>query len=109
VLLQYYRAQQHLCWRTQNLGSTTTWERVKYTNNSDYTITITDITADREKLPKILEFSHAYSSVISPSDIIWFSFYDGTNGFQNVVPSHNPNNSSDKGTFKLRISNFSTE
>jgi len=96
----------NLCWRTLLAsGSYSAYERLKYSNNTAFSITLTNITATTQAWPHILEFSHRYGSVISTTDTLWFSFANSTSGHSNVVPSNNPYDSSN-GLFQVATGTY---
>lgn len=68
-------------------------------NGSEYSATVIDINDDTRAQPKILEFSHAYGSAISPNDTIWFSFAKAGLGHPEVVPSGHPSDPAIRGKF----------
>jgi len=90
----------HFCWRTLVTGSYSSWQRMAYSNGTAYSVTITDISATTQTQPKILEFSHAYGSVVTTKDVLWFSFVKSGAGHANVVPSNNPHDSTN-GVFRV--------
>ena len=96
----------NLCWRTLLAsGSYSAYVRLKYSNSTAFSITLTNITATTQAWPHILKFSHSYGSVISTTDTLWFSFANSTSGHSNVVPSNNPYDSSN-GLFQVATGTY---
>ena len=68
----YFSDTMHICWRTTVSGSYTSWERLKYTDGSTYSLTLSNITATTSAYPKLVGFSHNLGTVIESTDDIWF-------------------------------------
>ena len=62
----------HICWRSLTQNGYTSWQRIFYSDGTDLTISLINITADRRLLPRISEFSHPYFGDVSPDEEVWF-------------------------------------
>ena len=69
----------HFCWRTVASGTFTAWQRLALRNGTAYSITIVNITSDTRHLPKLIGFSHSYSSIITSSEEFWFELSNTLN------------------------------
>lgn len=102
--------QMHICWRTSTDGVTSSWYRVDYTTSALFSITLADVNVTTLAWPKILEFSHeSGSTILDTETTFWFSFANTTDGHSDVIPSHNPNNSSDLGLITVVQSIYEDE
>ena len=90
----------HIWWRTMASGGYSSWTRMKYKTGTAFTISVSNITPVTQALPRIIEFSHKYGSVIKPTDQLWFSFATSSSGYPNVVPSNNPYDTNINGIFQ---------
>jgi len=62
----------HICWRSLTQNGYSSWQRIKFEDGTDLSISLSDITTDRRLLPRITSFSHPFLSAVLPEEEIWF-------------------------------------